>query len=53
LPEVSEFADLVDDHLARVAAQLAPPGEEPVDQLLAGVRGPDGNAVDEYRVFLP
>ncbi|MCW2914894.1 MAG: hypothetical protein JWN52_2962 [Actinomycetia bacterium] len=45
LPEAGEFADLVDDHLARVAAQLTPPGEEPVDQLFTGVWGPGGDAV--------
>ena len=37
LPEAGEFADLVHQHLARFAAQLTPPRQEPVDQLLAGV----------------
>lgn len=35
-PETSELADLVHQHLARLPAQLAPPLQEPVDQLLAG-----------------
>ena len=41
-PEAGELADLVDDHLGRVAAQLAPPGVEPVKQFLAGCGGPAG-----------
>ena len=45
LTEAGELADLVDEHLAWVAAQLTPSGQEPVYQLLAGVRRPDGDVV--------
>ena len=45
-PEAGELADLVHQHLARFAAQLAPPGQEPVDQLLAGVGGRFGDTVE-------
>ena len=40
-------------HLVRVAADLAPPGAEPIDQLFAGGGGRDWRAVCEGRVLLP
>ena len=52
LPQTDQLADLVHEHLARVAAQFAPPGQEPVDQLLAGVGRRLGNAVDQDRVLV-
>src|SRR5512133_2500328 len=44
--QIGELADLVHQHLARLAAQLTPPGQEPVDQLLTGVGGRVGDAVE-------
>ena len=52
LPKAGQLADLVHQHLARVAAQLAPPCQEPVDQLLAGVGGRFGDTVIQVRVLV-
>ena len=50
--QAGELADLVHQHLARFAAQLTPPGQESVDQLLAGVGGRWGDAVAQDRVLV-
>ena len=50
--QAGEFADLVHDHRARVAAQLAPARQEPSDQLLARVGHRAGNAVGQDRVLV-
>src|SRR5215218_10811476 len=53
LNEVSEPADLVDFHLGRLLAQLAPARLEPADQLLAAGDGQGGCAVVDDRCLLP
>jgi len=53
LVEVCELADLVNLHLVRISADLAPSSAEPIDQLLAGCGGRDWRAVVEGRVLLP
>lgn len=52
-PEAGEFADLVHQHLACFAAQLAPPRQEPVNQFLAGIGDRTRHAVGQDRVLLP
>jgi len=51
--EVSELADLVDLHLVRLPADLAPSRLESVDQLLAKRGSRDWFAVPQDRVLLP
>jgi len=53
LREVGELADLVDLSPARMFAYLAPPCEEPVDQLPARVGGQNWDAVVEDRGLVP
>src|SRR5512133_1580743 len=50
--QIGELADLVHQHLARFAAQLTPPGQEPVDQLLTGVGGRLGDTVEQDRALV-
>ena len=52
LAEIGELSDLVDLHLVRLSAELAPSLQEPVDQLLAGAGGRDWFAFVEDRVLL-
>ena len=46
-PRLASLRTWWHQHLARLRAQLAPPLQEPVDQLLAGVGDRDGRAVAE------
>jgi hypothetical protein len=50
--EVSELADLVHLHLARVSADLAPSRQESADQLSAMRGRPVWLAIDQDRVLL-
>ena len=53
LAEVGELADLVDVHLARVPADLAPVRQEPGDQLFTADNARDQETVGDDRVLLP
>ena len=53
LTETGQGPDLVHDHLGRFLAQLAPPSQEPGDQLLSRVGHRFGGAVDKDSIPLP